>query len=96
MNNEKLIPQWLIDNSSMENAIDEAINDYIWKQKQAYGIEYTKADFNVNPEDFTDKIQAYLDMCYSQHDNPFENENVATEYWLEYEGYDLIQKAIEA
>lgn len=94
--NERMIPDWLMDNSSMEDTINDAIDDYIWKQKQAYGIEYAKVDFNINPDRFRDKIQAWLDKQYALYDNPFENENEATEKWLNCEGYDLIVKAIEA
>lgn len=93
--NERLKADWLIDNSSMDDAIDEAIRHYIWKQKVAYGIEYTKAELKIDPAIFRDSIQKWLDECYSENVT-FENENVATEYWLEDEGYDLIQKAIEA
>lgn len=96
MTAERLKADWLLDNSSMDDAIDEAIEEYIWKQKAAYGIEYTKAELKINPEIFKDRIQSYLDEQYALHDNPFENENEATEYWLDYEGYELIQKAIES
>lgn len=95
--NEKLIADWLLGCGPMEDAIEEAINDYIWKQKAAYGIEYTKAELDINPEIFKDRIQKWLDSCYEEGIDPFEdNECVACDYWLEDEGYELIQKAIES
>ena len=71
---EKLIADWLLDNGSMERAID---------------------GLNIDPAIFKDNIQKWLDECYSDG-LTFENENEATEYWLEDDGYELIQKAIEA
>lgn len=73
MTTEKLKADWLMDNSSMDDAI---------------------GDTGINPEIFKDRIQAYLDEQYALHDNPFENENEATEYWLEEEGYELIRERI--
>lgn len=93
---EKLKAEWLIDNGSMEDAIEECIRDYVWKQKRAYGVEVDPKDIDVDPRQFLGKIQKWLDWEHSFHDNPFENENEATEYWLDYEGYELIRKAIES
>ena len=94
--NAKIKVEWITDLDILYETIDEAIENYIWSQKEAYGIEYTKADFNVKPTDFTDEIQKWLDEQYSIYDNPFEHENEAAEEWLDRGGYDLIVKAIEA
>lgn len=79
----------VIDTSEMEDAIEEVIQDFIWKQKQAYGIEYTTEEVKIDPNQFVQDIEQFLKSC-----GEFENENEACDAWLTLRGYELIQKAI--
>lgn len=79
----------VIDTSQMEEAIEEVIQDFIWKQKQAYGIEYTTEQVKIDPDQFVQDIENFL-----KENEGFENENEACDAWLDLRGYELIEKAI--
>ena len=75
----------VIDLEVFQEKIDELIDEFIEENN-----EYSKENFYVDPADFEDEIQAYLDS--SGH---FENENEAFDYWFDDEGEDLIKEAIK-
>ena len=75
---EKLIADWLLDCGPMERALLDA--------EYKYNCELDASQFRMT-------IQAWLDSYYENGVDPFDdNECVACDYWLEDEGFELIEK----
>lgn len=81
----------VLDTGKIDDAIKEAISDFIDTQKRAYDIEYTRDEFDISGYDFESEIQDWLDE--NQEDDT--DEEVLAERWLEDEGYTSIEEAVQ-
>ena len=80
----------IIGTCTIREAIDEAIDDFIWKQKADYGIEYTTDEIMVLDSRFEADIEEWLKENQGEESDP----DILAERWLADKGYDLIERAI--
>lgn len=80
----------IIGTCKIQDAIDATVDDFIFKQKASYGIEYTTDEVMILDSKFESNIEEWLKDNQGGETDP---EKLA-EFWLQDVGYDLIERAI--
>lgn len=80
----------IVDSLEIIQAIDNEVDDFIFRQKRAYGIEYSEDELFIQPAYFKYDIEEWLLNNPTNETDP----DTLAYLWLQAEGFEKIENAI--